>query len=303
MASSAWLVTTRSAARAASRDASTRQASPYGQRCGVRHSRTGIETCCQARSVCDGASSRSARPPAAACSSAHSRSASTSAPRTDSGLARGAALMVSARSSAEIRLAWSWALPVPHLEQTGVVGPTLEDRVPGPLADHRLDRVESGRDVGVGQLALQRQGGGGHHDPLARLLGQSDQRRGQVAEGLARAGARLHQQVPAGGQRRRRSRRPSPPGRAARSRRGRRPRTPARPGGLPANQTSPARRSPVHFSPESRRRLRCHEGVGGELAGQVGVDPGGQPGARRRCARWSSSSPDRWIRSIRSPRS
>ena len=80
MASSAWLVTTRSASRAWSRDFSTKHSSPNGQFATPRHSRVGIDTCAQPRAVWLGASSRSASPLVSACSSTHSRSANTSAP-------------------------------------------------------------------------------------------------------------------------------------------------------------------------------------------------------------------------------
>ena len=109
IASSAWLVTTRSAARASSRDFSTKQRPPCGHCWVPRHSRTGIDTCCQPRSVCDGASSRSASPPWSTCSSAHSRSASTSAPRADSGAARGASCKDATSSEAGMSAAWSSA--------------------------------------------------------------------------------------------------------------------------------------------------------------------------------------------------
>ena len=87
---------------------------------------------------------------------------------------------------------------VPDPQQAGVVGPALEDRVPGALAGDRLDGVQRGRDVVVGQLALQGQRRGGDHDPLVGLLSQPDQGRRQVAQRLSRPGAGLHEQVPAG---------------------------------------------------------------------------------------------------------
>ena len=117
-----------------------------------------------------GASSRSARPPSPACSSAHSRSASTSAPSTDSGVASGAALIVADQVVRRDQRRLVLGGAVAHLEQAGVVGPALEDRVPRPLAGDRFDRVEGGRDVVGGQLALQGQRRGGDHDPLVRLL-------------------------------------------------------------------------------------------------------------------------------------
>ena len=69
--------------------------------------------------------------------------------------------------------------------------------MPRTLPDDRLDRVQRGGDVLVGQLALQRQGGGRDDDPLARVRREPDQGRGEVAQRLAGPGPGLHQQVPA----------------------------------------------------------------------------------------------------------
>ena len=85
MASSAWLVTTRSACWASSRARSAKHSSACAHRDAPRHSRWLTLTCRQARSVCAGAESLSAISPAVACSSAHSRSSSTSPPSDPSG--------------------------------------------------------------------------------------------------------------------------------------------------------------------------------------------------------------------------
>ena len=109
MASRAWLVTTRLAERARSRDSSTRHESPCGHRWAPRHSRAGTDTWCHARSLWGGASSRSATPPVDAWSSAHSRSASTSVPSAESAV--GVVRAVAARSPAEISVPWSEVPP------------------------------------------------------------------------------------------------------------------------------------------------------------------------------------------------
>jgi hypothetical protein len=74
--------------------------------------------------------------------------------------------------------------------QTQVVVATLEHSERGPAAQHRLDRVGESGQVVVHQLGLQGEGGGGdHHRPVHQ------QRRHQIRQRLAGAGAGLHQQV------------------------------------------------------------------------------------------------------------
>ena len=78
--------------------------------------------------------------------------------------------------------------------QAQVVVAALEHRERRPAAEQRLDRVGQPGQVVVDQLGLQRQGRGrDHHRPV------DQQRRRQVGQRLAGAGAGLDQQVLAGG--------------------------------------------------------------------------------------------------------
>ena len=112
--------------------------------------------------------------------------------------------------------------PAEHLVAAQVVGPALEDRVRRSPAQQRLDRVDQGRQVTVDHLVLQRDRRGGDDHGVA-----VQQRRHQVGQRLAGAGAGLDEQVAAvghgGGHRLGHLR----PGRVARCRPPRRPRRPA----------------------------------------------------------------------------
>ena len=176
--------------------------------------------------------------------------------------------------------------------------------MPGRLPATGLDGVQRGRDVVVGQLALQRQGRGGDHDPLVRLLGQTDQGRRQVAEGLAGAGAGLHQQMLARSPTRRAiaSAISTWPGRSLTADAAG-PRAPAPRGGRP-RVDSPrlvGHRSTLTATADAQRTRG--QLVRGELAGQVRVAPGRSARVPSSVCSLVSNSPDWWIRLIRSPRS
>ncbi len=79
--------------------------------------------------------------------------------------------------------------------EAGVIGASLQDGVADPLAGDPLAGVQGGRDVLAGELRLQRQRGGGDHHPVAGRLHQVRQRRRQVSQRLAGAGAGLDEQV------------------------------------------------------------------------------------------------------------
>ncbi len=74
--------------------------------------------------------------------------------------------------------------------EAGVVGATLEHGVRRVDTLGVLDRLDQAGQVALDELVLQREGGGGHHDAAV-----VEQRRHEVAERLAGAGAGLHQQV------------------------------------------------------------------------------------------------------------
>ena len=81
--------------------------------------------------------------------------------------------------------------------QAGVVGAALEDGVRRVDAGQLAHRLHQPRDVPLDQLVLERQRRGGDHHALV-----VQQRRDQVAEGLAGAGAGLDEQVLPAGERR-----------------------------------------------------------------------------------------------------
>ena len=74
--------------------------------------------------------------------------------------------------------------------QAGVVGAALEHGVRRPLTELLARGVEQGRDVALDELVLQRERRGGDHDPVV-----VEQRRDEVGERLAGAGAGLDEQV------------------------------------------------------------------------------------------------------------
>ena len=74
--------------------------------------------------------------------------------------------------------------------QAGVVGAALEHGVGRRDAGLVLDRLDQPREVPLDQLVLQREGRGGDHDPAV-----VQQRRHQVGQRLAGAGAGLDEQV------------------------------------------------------------------------------------------------------------
>ena len=86
--------------------------------------------------------------------------------------------------------------PAVHLLQAYVVAAPLGQRVRRRAAQHGRERLHQPRQVLVDELRLQRLGRRGDDHPLARR-----QRRDQIAQGLAGAGPRLHQQVLTGSQR------------------------------------------------------------------------------------------------------
>ena len=77
-----------------------------------------------------------------------------------------------------------------HAVQAGVVGATLEHGVRRPLAELLARGVEQGRDVALHQLVLQGERRRGHDHAVV-----VQQRRHEVAERLAGAGACLDEQV------------------------------------------------------------------------------------------------------------
>ncbi len=77
-----------------------------------------------------------------------------------------------------------------HAVQAGVVGATLEHGVRRPLTELLARGVEQGRDVALHQLVLQGECRRGHDNAVV-----VQQRRDEVAERLAGAGARLDEQV------------------------------------------------------------------------------------------------------------
>lgn len=80
--------------------------------------------------------------------------------------------------------------PLVEPVQTEVVRPALQHRELGPPAQQRMQGLDRAREVPLHELALEGQRRRGHHDPLA--VGQ---RRHQVAEGLARAGTGLDEEM------------------------------------------------------------------------------------------------------------
>ncbi len=78
--------------------------------------------------------------------------------------------------------------------QAEVVAAALQDREVRFLAEQRFQRLGQPRQVPVDQLALQGDRGGSHHDGAAAGQRVRD-RRHQVGQGLAGAGARLDREV------------------------------------------------------------------------------------------------------------
>src|SRR5690606_6121438 len=74
--------------------------------------------------------------------------------------------------------------------QTGVVASALDHRVMRYLIERRAGRLLEGRDIALDELVLQVQGRGRDHDAVT-----VQQARHEVAERLAGAGARLHEQM------------------------------------------------------------------------------------------------------------
>ena len=159
-----------------SRATSAKHSWPNGQRVAPRQSRWLTLTCRHSRSVWRGAESRSPLPLSFASCSAHSRSSSTLLAIEPCGHVDQHALVVG----------HALADPV----QAGVVGAALEHGVRRVDAVVVLDRLDQPRQVALDQLVLEREGRGRHHDPAV-----VEQRRHEVAERLAGAGAGLHQQV------------------------------------------------------------------------------------------------------------
>ena len=78
----------------------------------------------------------------------------------------------------------------PDAVQAGVVGAALEHGVGRVDAGQVADRLDQPRDVALDQLVLERERRGGDHDPAV-----VEQRRHQVGQRLAGAGAGLDEQV------------------------------------------------------------------------------------------------------------
>ena len=226
MASSEWLVTTSWERIARSLARSAKHSVPKGHLAAPRHSRWETLTWRQTRSVWRGAWSRSPVPLPSACSSTHSRSATTSAPSGALGQLDERALVVGDALA--------------HAVQAGVVRPPLEHGEPAVVLDQRTGGLHQRREVALDQLVLQRQGRGRDDHPLA-----VQQRRDEVAQRLAGAGAGLDEQVVTVVHRRARPPRPSRSGRAAPRRRAPGHRGPARPRRAP-HGPAPAARPPEH---------------------------------------------------------
>ena len=197
--------------------------------------------CRQARSATPGTSS--SRSPVSV-SSAQSRS------RTHVAAQRGASA-----TGRTARRSSSSGIAAVHLVAGRGSWAALEDRERRTPAEQRLDGVDQRRQVAVDELALQRDRGGGDDHGL---VGGVQERRHQVGQRLAGAGAGLDEQVlPSdhGGLRRPR---PSAPGPAARCRR---PRPPppraarARPAAGP-RRAGRRRRSPTEVSRARRSGVR-----------------------------------------------
>ena len=80
--------------------------------------------------------------------------------------------------------------------QAGVVAAALQHGVRRVDALEGTDRLDQAREVALDQLVLEREGRGGDHDPFV-----VEERRDQVGQRLAGAGAGLDQQMPPAGQR------------------------------------------------------------------------------------------------------
>ena len=198
MASSAWLVTTTSARPASARAFSAKQSSPTGQRDAPRHSRALTDTCRHADSGTPGTSS------------SRSPVVGVAAPLVDA-LDRAAQRGDRERVEELIALVHVVAVAV-QLVQAQVVAAALEDRERRRPPEQRLERLRQPGQVAVDELALQRDRRGRDDDGGAALDGVPD-RRHEVGQRLARAGARLHRQVLARHDRPRGRPGPSRPGR------------------------------------------------------------------------------------------
>src|SRR5215212_1999237 len=84
---------------------------------------------------------------------------------------------------------------VSYPQQARVVGTALQNRVDWAVTGDLLDSVQGDGDVLVGQLALQRKCGRGHHDPLALVLSEPAQHRYEIPERLPGARSRLDEQM------------------------------------------------------------------------------------------------------------
>ena len=175
-----WVLTTTTSAWAArSRAASAKQTAPDGQRAAPGQSRAPTLTWAQAAGL--GSQASSARSPVAALP-AQSTSRRISRPSGPSG---GGPDRGRPRVGVEPELLVT-AGHLRHPLPADVVGPALEHR---ELEGHAEGSHEVG-EVPGGQLILEGLGGGGHHRP-----GAENQRRDQVGQALAGAGARLNDQV------------------------------------------------------------------------------------------------------------
>ena len=187
IASIAWLVTTMSASCASRRRLTVKHSSPKAHRLSPTHSRRPTEKARHTRgSTSSGYSSRS---PVSVCS-AQARTATACWPSALFGASNSALALVVRHRSVQ-------------LLQAHVVVAPLEDGERQRAADEGLDRLRHAGQVAVDELPLQGERGG-RDDDGAAVGGRGVERGGhQVADGLARARAGLHDRVPGPRERRR----------------------------------------------------------------------------------------------------
>ena len=280
-ASRLWLVTTMSASRARARDASAKHSAPYGQRAAPdalagRHRHLPPRRVVDARVELVAVAGLGLRRPSPQALDLLAEPAGLAQPLP---VPRGRRRVVE-----EACRSGSSSAALLQLGQAQVVVASLEHGEGGPAAEHRLDRVGEPGQVVVDELGLQRQGRGRDHH---RAVDQ--QRRRQVGQRLAGAGAGLHQQVLAVRRRPPRSRRPSAAGPGGPSRREpRRPRrraTPRRTAGArltrsPCDGTRTPRRTRPRHVPLTHRRESGYPNRLGCLHAERDR-PGGLPQVRR----------------------